>query len=148
MKNILNLIILGLICCLTACTTTPWRIKINAANHLNVDQKNHALPVQLIIYQLRDDQAFKQATFQQLWQNDKEILGNSLLSRRQLSVAPGARINLNILPKKTAAYVAVLAIFRKPTSGHWRASKKMDQTWLPFRKRIVVSLNQNHIVLH
>jgi len=143
-----RLFIVGWGCFLAGCTTTTWPLRINSSVQLNVDQRNHSLPVQLVIYQLRDDQAFKQATFQQLWQNDREVLGNSLLSRQQISVTPHAHTKLTVTLKKATSYIGVVAIFRKPTGGLWRASKKIGSHWSIIRKAITVTLNKNHVTVN
>jgi type VI secretion system protein VasD len=111
---------------LTACST-PLQIQWHAAKHLNPDEQNHALPVQVVIYQLRDAEAFRQATFEQLWQSDQATLGNSLVSRRETNIAPNSRDKITIDRQKDTVYIGIIAVFRHPQGGHWRALKKIGK---------------------
>ena len=54
-----------------------------------------SLPVRLRIYQLSDLNQFKEATFRELWKMDQKILGDSLVSMKELTVTPGLKNKLN-----------------------------------------------------
>lgn len=128
---------------LTSCTT-PLKIKIEAERNLNPDEYRHSLPVEIIIYQLNDDQLFKQADFQQLWQADRNTLGDSLLSRHEINVAPHSTHSIT-LKNNNAIYIAAIAIFRNPIAGHWRAIKNIGKGIPLSAKHITIYLRGNHI---
>lgn len=132
---------------LTGCTT-PLQIKLTANKHLNLDAANHSLPVQVIVYQLRDEEEFQEATFTELWQNDREVLDGSLLNRREVNIAPGAKKTVNIDRNKETNYIGIIAIFRNPQSGHWRAIKKIGRGVPLTKKEIQVELQNNRVRIH
>ncbi|QLH41621.1 MAG: type VI secretion system lipoprotein TssJ [Coxiellaceae bacterium] len=112
---------------LAGCSAPTLQVKLNSAKQLNPDPQNRSLPVMVVIYQLRDDQSFKQATFQELWQHDREALAGSILSRREVTIPPNSHLNVKMTRNKEAAYVGVLAVYRHPSGGKWRAVKRIGR---------------------
>lgn len=139
------LLLLGAL--LVAGCTTPLQVTLSAGKHLNPDVANRSLPVQVVIYQLRDDQAFRQATFTELWQNDKEVLRESLLSRRELSIAPGSKTHITLNHNKEATYIGAIAIFRHPQNGHWRGYKRIGRGVPLTKKQIQINLQGTRLGL-
>lgn len=138
-------LIVGLM--LLAACTTPLKIEWQTAKHVNPDEQNQALPVQVVIYQLRDDTAFLQATFEQLWQNDQATLGASLINRREMNIAPDSRNNMVIDRQKETLYIGAIAIFRNPAGARWRSVKKIGKG-MPFtHKQLHLLLKNNTIYL-
>lgn len=148
MRNIFYVLFLALLVFGLAACATPLRLKVNAAAALNPDAQGRSLPVRLVVYQLRDDQVFKQATFQELWQNDKVTLNSSLLDRREISVAPNAHTTLDMSREKQAAYLGVIAIFRTPQDGHWRTITKLGKGMPMMHKSYTVTLKGSQVHIH
>lgn len=147
MKTYFNCLLLIMSLFLAGCAT-PLQVKLAAARHLNPDATNHSLPVQVRIYQLRDNNDFRQATFTELWQNDREALGSSLLSRREISLAPGAKTQLNLMRNPEATYIGAIAIFRKPQAGHWRGYKRIGRSMPLTHTQMQISLIGNRLRMH
>lgn len=109
---------------LVGCTNlslVPISFHIKAKNNLNTDQYRQSLPVQLRIYQLKELSSFKEATFKQLWKQDKQILADSLVSVKELTVMPSSKLKLKIERAPATKYIGVIALFRESYRAHWRA---------------------------
>lgn len=82
---------------LIGCTSTRPSIKeqtsidlrIEAAENVNPDEKGRAAPIQVRIYELKNDNAFTSADFYSLQDNDKSILGGDLLVSDEFILRPG-----------------------------------------------------------
>lgn len=147
MKPILQTLVLIILMSELVACATPLRLKVNAATALNPDENGRSLPVHLVVYQLRDNQVFKQATFQELWQNDKATLDSSLLARREFSIAPAHHMTLDMSREKQAMYLGVIAIFRMPENGHWRGIVKLGKGVPMMHKSYYVELKGNRLHL-
>ena len=105
---------------LTACSTSTLKITVQAD-----DTVNHSLPVLIRIYTLKNTQKFNEATFRELWHNDKSILGNSLVSQQSFSIAPGATHIITLFKKSNTRFIGVVGLFCHPYNRHWRAITPM-----------------------
>lgn len=115
--------------CLGGCSVmpkVPVSFNINAANNINSDEHELSLPVQVRIYQLTDLHAFKEATFNELWKMDKKVLGDSFLYSKEISITPNYSERIKIDRKEGAQYIGVVALFRHPELGKWRAYKTIQ----------------------
>lgn len=137
-------ILISTILLLSSCST-PLLIKVNASSHLNPDEQDRSLPVELVIYQLEDDQVFRQATFQELWQGDSTTLGTAMLSRREVNIPPSTKTKIKLDRQEEATYIGVLAIFRNPENGSWRAIKKIGKGVPLTAKHLQLNLQGNHV---
>ncbi len=105
-----------LIALLCACSPAPIKVTINSTEQLNQDQRNNPLPVQVKIYQLRDNNAFLQATFRELWRQDAATLGNSMLDKQEITINPSSTTKIVLTRKKDCRYVGIVGgYFSKAT---------------------------------
>lgn len=77
------------------------------------------LPVVVRVYQLSDDAAFKSAGFRDLWKRDADVLGNALLSSKEIVMQPDTKEKLALPLNEKTKFVAGLAIFRNPDAAKW-----------------------------
>lgn len=110
---------------LSGCMNHTVNLDMQTGLSVNPDVSQKSLPVKVRVYQLSDKTAFEQATFRQLWLQDKQILGGSMLARQSLMMAPNSKQKLELDRNKKAKYLAAIAIFRDPNVGQWRALEKM-----------------------
>lgn len=99
------------------------KLDLSARAALNPDDKGQPLSVVVRIYQLRDGKAFHAASYEQLLADDKAILGDALVARKDVVLAPSASISLTEAFDQRAGQVGVIALFRitdKATT--WRIS--------------------------
>ncbi|GAA5644308.1 MULTISPECIES: type VI secretion system lipoprotein TssJ [Vibrio] len=87
-------------------------VNIKAASNINPNVEGKPSPVELRIYQLTDSQAFNQADFIQIYNDEQGVLKAELLLARQLaSVLPGES-RQEILPMAAGSkYIGVIAGF-------------------------------------
>lgn len=111
----------GLISSCVSVDSPSVRLQLNAATNLNPDDALRSLPVRVKIFQLADNTAFKEATFQQLWKDEKQSLGSSLLALKEVTIAPGETFQFKMKRQPAAEYLAVVAIFRHHQGNHWKA---------------------------
>lgn len=78
-------------------------------------------PIVLRLYQLNGETAFENASFRQLWEQDEQTLGPTMLGKTEMYVDPGGieRIKANLI--EGTAIVAVVAGYRQFEDAKWRA---------------------------
>lgn len=101
------------------------KMQLNAGRNLNPDDALHSLPVRVKLFQLSDNTAFEEATFQQLWKDDQGSLGSSLLAQKEITLTPGEIQQIKMKRQPAAEYIAVVAIFRHQQGNHWKAIKPL-----------------------
>ncbi|PWC37560.1 type VI secretion system lipoprotein TssJ [Azospirillum sp. TSO35-2] len=113
---------------LTACSSTPTppppttiELTVVGSAALNPDPNGRPSPVMLRLYQLGPSDAFANADFFQIVDQDKATLGPTLLDRQELAVPPDSRQTVTIAPKPEVKTLAVAAAFRAYEEAGWRA---------------------------
>lgn len=91
---------------------TDVRIDFRATEDINPDEKHTPSPVVIRFYELQSDIAFRQADFIGLFEQDEELLGKDLISKRELNVLlPGDRRSDKIVVDENTRYVGLFAEF-------------------------------------
>ncbi|QUM82093.1 type VI secretion system lipoprotein TssJ [Moritella sp. 5] len=67
---------------ITACSNTYVRLNLAASADLNSNKYNEPLPVMIRVYQVSAVNAFRNVSFDQLWQADELILGTGLVDKQ------------------------------------------------------------------
>lgn len=107
----------AVLCTLAACGG-PTRLYLKGVKPLNENEQRESTPVDVRIYQLKDDSKFNQATIEKLWTEDKTVLGDDLVAVKVVTVFPGSpddadkEIVLGDLPTGVR-FVGILALFPK-----------------------------------
>ena len=110
---------------LSSCSFSTVSITLVAKQHLNHDAYYHALPVVVRVYALKNPDAFSDATFRELWHNDKTLLGNNIVSRQEFTVTPGSTLHITLSKNTAAQYLGAVALFRHPVHNQWRVISPM-----------------------
>ena len=76
-------------------------------------------PVQMRIYQLKDDVKLQAATFEQVWKEDAAVLGQDILKRDEVFVYPNTRTDVKFDRDPTASHIVGAALFRNPKGKSW-----------------------------
>tara|TARA_R110000868_G_scaffold10639_5_gene51697 strand:+ start:7367 stop:7822 length:456 start_codon:yes stop_codon:yes gene_type:complete len=113
-------VILATVITLSACSSSI-DLNVDADNTVNPDMNNQSLPVLVKVYQLRDDKAFKQASFDGLWKNYQQTLGKSLVSEKNITAMPNATKTISINYNEDAKYIGFVAVFRERNGDTWKA---------------------------
>lgn len=96
----------------------PTALYVRGVKPLNENERRESTPVDIRIFQLRDDAKFNQATVDQVWTNAKEVLADDVIAMKQVTVFPGSaedketKFELGDLPE-TVRFIGVLALFPK-----------------------------------
>lgn len=117
-KNILMFLLIAL---LSGCSAIAfWKeasilqvvVNIDAANNINPNIDSMASPLEMRIYQLQDSEAFNQASFIDLYNDDQGVLKAGLLSKRNLdSLLPNEKRKLTHPLLAETRFVAIIAAF-------------------------------------
>lgn len=130
--------------------TQRWRVMLTTTRSLNHDDSGAGLPVVVRIYQLKAPGKFQQAEFKTLWKNDKDVLEGDVLERKEVTVFPDAKsvVEIDVQKKNGAAYIGVMALFRKPEMESWKQIVRAESSsWNPFTPKIKMVLDQYRVKL-
>lgn len=86
---------------------------------INPTEEGQPRPVQLRLYQLKNDVGFRNASFDQVWKEDEAKLGPDLLDRQQFPVYPNARQKVDFERNPEAQYVVAAGLFRNAKGKQW-----------------------------
>lgn len=144
--------VLGVVGLLMSCSsaTRDVRVALVSTRSLNAMEAGSGLPVMVRIYQLRDRDKFENASFRSLWKQDREFLGDDLVSRKDLILHPESEtlVDLAVEVKKGVEYVGIMALFRNPEGNSWRKVLSSDLSGIPFMTpEVRVMLDNNTVTL-
>lgn len=149
---------------LIGCTSTKPSIKeqtsidlrIEAAENVNPDEKGRAAPIQVRIYELKNDNAFTSADFYSLQDNDKSILGGDLLVSDEFILRPGEVKTIRRRTNPETTVIGVLAGYRGLAQSQWRETYRLAEApyarwyreWWPLKKvKLDINIGQRAIVV-
>ncbi len=130
--------------------TEKWRVLLLPTGTLNQDDTGYSLPVLVRVYQLKGKDKFQQATFNDLWKSDKEVLGDDLVDRKEITVQPGtkAELEIDLEVKRGATYLGVMALFRKHDVEGWRQIVEASSSALnPMTPKVKLIVDKNMLKL-
>ncbi|NKB47670.1 MAG: type VI secretion system lipoprotein TssJ [Legionellales bacterium] len=116
------------------------QVQLVSAAQLNPSVQAMALPVVVKLYQLRDAQLFNQASFRDLWQQDRVVLGNTLLAQQSVTLLPDHQKIIHMPRHSQAQYIAAIALFRQPEGQQWRVIQ-------PITGRLQLTLVNNQLAV-
>lgn len=130
---------------LNACGGPTVKVQLLSAKQLNPNSQGKSLPVQVRMYTLSSDTAFKQASFKDLWKHDKAILGESLIDSKEFMLSPQTRGQICFTHNRNAHYVGIIAVYRHPKNNQWRIIEKIPSFPAILVTPIKVYFNKNMI---
>jgi type VI secretion system protein VasD len=125
------------------CEPPQLEIFLQADALVNLAETGQPMPVEVRALLLRDRAVFDTLDFETVWQRSQEVLDKQLVASTSLTVYPG---KLKIYPLKSTpevAYVALVAIFRKPEANGWKYVVDVRQP-----NRRCASTDDLHTVVH
>jgi type VI secretion system protein VasD len=102
-----------------ACTLQVVGMTVIASPKLNPEVDGAARPVQLRIYQLKTDTRLLNASFDQIWKDDKNTLQDDLVKVDEFPVYPDTRTEVKFERDQSALFIAAVALFRNPKGRTW-----------------------------
>jgi len=119
--------------------TSPLTISVSADT--NPDANGRPSPVVLRVYQLKADDAFVNAEFFPLFDDDMKVLGPSLISRDEYVLAPAERKTIEVAVSGEAKFLGAVAAFRDIRNAEWRVLVPAS------RKGLNVAVERSRVVL-
>lgn len=118
---------------IVACSSLPWpkfptkiESRILASFEINPDANGRPSPLVVRVYELKSKNAFDDADFYKLYDEEAATLGGDLLTREEFEISPGQGREIVHNAHDQAQYFAVVAAFRNIEQAHWRASTALE----------------------
>jgi type VI secretion system VasD/TssJ family lipoprotein len=108
------------------CKEPDLKITVRGSDRLNMDEAGRSLAVVVRIYQLKTLKTLEDADFDQVWQHDRETLGEDLVSVDEVTVDPSDKKMVPIKRSTDARYLVAVGLFRKPDGIAWRATRTLS----------------------
>lgn len=104
------------------CQLQVVTMTVLASPSINPTSEGLPRPVIVRIYQLKNDVNLQNATFEQIWKDDKNTLGDDLVKVDELPAYPNSRTEVKFERDDSAQYVTAVALFRNPKGKSWFTS--------------------------
>jgi type VI secretion system protein VasD len=102
-----------------ACTQQIVGMTILASPKINPSDTGSARPVQVRLYQLKTDTRMLNASFDQIWKDDKGTLQDDLVKVDELTAYPLTRAEVKFERDPSALFIVAVALFRNPKGRSW-----------------------------
>jgi type VI secretion system protein VasD len=102
-----------------SCTLQVVGMTIIASPKINPEEDGSPRPVQLRLYQLKTDTRLLNASFEQVWKDDKTTLQDDLVKVDEFPVYPDTRTEVKFERDPAALFVVGVALFRNPKGHTW-----------------------------
>ncbi len=103
----------------------PLHISLTADAHLNPSDRGEPLATVVRIYQLKGTGRVTVASFDDLMDHDRDTLGEDFVALQEVTMNPGTKLDPPLFRAADATHVAVVGLFRRPSSTTWRAIEKL-----------------------
>jgi type VI secretion system protein VasD len=101
---------------------TDLSLRVFAGEQLNTTSNGKSLSLVMKIYILRSPERLKMLTYPEIStpETEKEALGDSLISVREITVIPGKSYDLQLKVPGEATTIGIVGMFRAPFSYRWK----------------------------
>jgi type VI secretion system protein VasD len=127
-------------------------LTLKAASDVNPDDQKRAAPIVVRVYELKDANAFNDADFFSLKDQDKALLADDLVTRDQFQMRPGDSNSIRRDAHQATKVLGVIAAYRDLPNSVWRATWPMPRTpkaaWyhvMSTQLKLTIELNANAI---
>jgi type VI secretion system protein VasD len=110
------------------CKESKLEITVRASERVNPDDRGRALPTVVRVYFLKGLKMVETAGFEDVWQREKEALGEDLVGSEEFTLEPGARKVTVTARNPEASQVMVVGLFRQPKGIAWRRTRRLPPT--------------------
>lgn len=104
----------------------PPKLELAASDRVNGTNASDARPVQVRVYQLKNDAVLQNSSFDEIWQQDRTVLADDLLNVVELTVYPGKSKVVELERDEAANKLGVVALFREPQGKDWFVTYELD----------------------
>jgi len=102
-----------------ACEAQQVSMSIVASDTINPSAQGESRPVVVRVYQLREAIGLNNATFEQVWRDEKEALGGDIVMRGEAYAYPNTRTEIAFQRNPDANAVAIAALYRGHQGKSW-----------------------------
>ncbi|WP_265942647.1 type VI secretion system lipoprotein TssJ [Dechloromonas sp. A34] len=101
---------------------TDLSLRVFAGEELNTTSNGKSLSLVMKIYILRSPERLKMLTYPEIstTESEREALGDSLISVREITVIPGKSYDLQLKIPGEATTIGIVGMFRAPFSYRWK----------------------------
>ena len=143
-------IIQGAGCSLFKPIPNTFNISINADAKVNPDKDDRSSPVVLRIYELTDNKPFNTLDFFDIYDNDKEKLEASFITKQEMELNPNESRKIDFVLNEKTKFIGFLVAYQDIDSAKWREVVEVDSrkaTGIPVygRQGLTVNLEKNKI---
>ncbi|MCF8002684.1 MAG: type VI secretion system lipoprotein TssJ [Chromatiaceae bacterium] len=96
------------------------QVDVSAAANANSTSSSRGLPIVVRLYELKSAGAFSGADFFSLYDREAEVLGDDLIVREEMTLAPGQDRQISRPLSPEARYLGVVGAFREIDRAQWR----------------------------
>jgi type VI secretion system protein VasD len=104
------------------CPPQKITVSILTSSSANPTPTGEPRPVIVHVYQLKNDERLFNASFEQMWHEDKETLTDDVIHTDQLEMYPATRQDLHFDRVETLQHIAAVALFQEPKGKSWFTS--------------------------
>ena len=142
------LVLLTAMLLLGGCSSGPLvlNMKVAGTSNLNsTDDSPEGKAAIVKIYQLSNDTNFRSVTLETFWQDERNALGNEVVSSRQFRLYPNTDTTLRIEPAEMTRFIGVAANLRQPDHEAWRQVYALSQLE---DKQIRVQVSKDRVAIN
>lgn len=104
------------------CVSPRPHVTITASPQVNAGPDGRGLPVQVRVYELKNQSKLLNAFFEEMWNDDAKTLADDLVSKRELTAFPGQTEQFDLDQSPDSRVLAAVALFREPRGKDWFVS--------------------------
>lgn len=107
------------------CPVQKVTVSVLASKAINRSADGAPRPVVVRLYQLKEDARIFNASFEQVWKDEKTTLADDVVKMQELEVYPGTRMDVTFDRPPTVNHVVAVALFSNPTGRTWFSSQDL-----------------------
>lgn len=151
----LTSLLFGLAACSTANTKvggvlgldTDFKLTFITEQDVNPDDNNVPSPVIIRLYELKSTKQFKKANFIDLYEQDSEVLGKSMITKQVLKAQkPGEQSESNFVLNKETQFVGLYVEFLQFEDAKYKVTIPIEQTNV-VSSEAKVKLTSNRVII-
>ena len=101
------------------CEIQVVSLSVIASPTINPTTEGETRPVQMRIYQLKDDVKLQAASFDDIWKKDAETLEKDIVKHDDVFIYPNTRTDVKFDRDPKANFIVGAALFRNPKGKSW-----------------------------
>ena len=101
------------------CPPQTISLSFLASKRINPTPEGQPRPVVVRLYELKQDARLLNATFEQVWHEDKATLADDLVKVTEVQVYPAQRADLKVDRTDPVNHLAAVALFQSPKGRSW-----------------------------